>query len=164
MTDFLINNVSARNMGIRMGKGFIESLETPADQKDYIINSVRTEHGDRIVPIRSKLASRNVTLEFVIIGTTAGGKTAHKDYEDRLDAFLELLHNGFMTISVPYSREDVYRLYAQMKSTTYGKGIADGGAIGKLSVKFLEPNPADRGAFDSDDSMLLRLPEYENYD
>lgn len=150
-------------MGIRMGNGFIEDLETPADQKDYVTNSIRTQHGDSIVAVRPKLTSRSVTLEFVIIGTTRNGKTAHDDYESKKDAFLELLHNGYMTISVPYSRTDVYRLWAQMKSTTYGKGISEGGAIGKMSVKFLEANPTDRGAFNDNDTLMLNVPEYDDF-
>lgn len=157
MIDFLLNNASAWAKGIRMGKGFLESLETPADQKEYITNSIRTEHGDRYIPVRSKLAARSVTLEFVIMGAT------HDEYIKRFDAFLELLHNGFLTISVPYSRSDVYRLYAQMKSTTYGRGLGNKGVIGKLSVKFVEANPNDRGAFDDDDTLLLSMPEYEDY-
>lgn len=161
--DFLIDNKSALSLGIRMGSSFLDNLEAPADQKDYITNSVRTEHGDRVIPVRSKLASRTVTLEFVIIGKANSGKTAHEAYEERLDAFYEILHNGFVTISVPDSRNDVYRLWAQMKSSTYAKGKGDGGAIGKISVKFMEPNPGDRGAIDSSDLALFNVPEYEDY-
>lgn len=154
MTDFLINNKSAWGMGLRMGKGFIDALEAPADQKECISNSSRLEHGDRIYFVH-KLASRSVQLEFVIMGRATDGMTAHEDYEARVDAFLEILHNGYVTISVPYSRNDVYRLYAQMKSTTYGKGKSNGGEIGKMSVKFTEPNPTDRGAFGDADAALL---------
>lgn len=143
-SDFLINGSSAAEMGIRMGNGFLDSLETPASLKDYITNTSRLEDGDRII-IVPKRSSRELTLEFVIIGEASSGKTAHESYEERKDAFLDLLYSGMITISVPSSRPDVYRLYTQMKSPTYSRGVANGGVIGKVSVKFLEANPANRG-------------------
>lgn len=154
MIDFLINNKSALSMGLRMGSSFINNIEAPADQKECITNSSRLEHGDHIYFV-NKLASRSVTLEFIIIGKATDTQTAHENFESRKDAFLEILQNGYLTISIPYSRKDVYRLYAQMKSTTYSKGVGNGGAIAKMSVKFLEPDPTDRGAFGDADTAKL---------
>lgn len=37
-----------------MGYGFLDALEADADNKSYITNEVRTEHGTRVVPIRPK--------------------------------------------------------------------------------------------------------------
>lgn len=148
MTDFLFNNTSARGLGLLMGNGFIVSLETPAEMKDGITNTSRLEHGDRYIPI-CKLASRSVTLEFVIKGSN------HDDYEAKVDAFLKLLHNGYVTICVPKSRSDVYRLYPQLKSCSYSKGFANGGTIGKMSVKFLEANPNDRDEFNREDAEKI---------
>jgi hypothetical protein len=163
MAELLINNIDASTMGIRMGNGFIGALETPADQRDYITNTVRTENGDRIVGVRPKKASRSVTLEFQIVGSRhETGKTMHQSYEDRFDAFCALLDNGFMTISVPGSRKDVYRLYSARKSSPYAKGKTNYGEVGKLSVKFLEPDPTNRGAFSEEDTAKLSLPEIEN--
>lgn len=166
MADLLINNVDAKNYGIRMGKNFIDSLEAPVDQRDYISNEVRTEDGIRIIPVKPTKSSRTVTLEFQIMGVANNGKTAHEDYESKVDKFNELCDNGFMTIQVPKSRSDVYRLYSQRKSSSYSKGKANLGEVGKISVKFLEPNPSKRGAFDSydndHDTAKLALPTYES--
>lgn len=162
MAELLINNIDASTMGIRMGNGFIDALEAPADQRDYITNTVRTENGDRIVDVRPKTASRSVTLEFQIIGSrNESGKTMHQSYEARLDAFYKLLANGFITICVPNSRSDVYRLYSARKSSPYAKAKVNYGEVGKLSVKFLEPDPTNRGAFTTNDTAKLSLPDIE---
>ena len=163
MAELLINNIDAATMGIRMGNGFLDTLEAPADQRDYITNTVRTENGDRIVGVRPKKASRSVTLEFQIVGLNhEPGKTKHQSYEARLDAFNNLLDNGFLTISVPNSRSDVYRLYSARKSSPYAKGKTNYGEVGKLSVKFIEPDPTNRGPFGDADTENLNLPEIED--
>lgn len=163
MAELLINNIDASTMGIRMGNGFLDTLEAPVDQRDYITNTVRTEDGDRIVGVRPKKSSRTVTLEFQIVGLNPKpGETEHQSYEARLDAFYKLLDNGFLTISVPNSRSDVYRLYSARKSSPYAKGKTNYGEVGKLSVKFIEPDPTDRGQFGEADTGNLNLPEIED--
>lgn len=166
MAELLINNIDAKAYGIRMGSKFIDTLEAPVDHDDYITNNVRTEDGVRIIPVKPTKSSRNVTLEFQIMGKATSTKTAHQDYEDKVDQFNKLCDNGFMTICVPNSRSDVYRLYAQRKSSSYAKGHVNYGEVGKISVKFLEPNPSNRGAFDSNkddtDTSKLNLPSYDD--
>lgn len=138
---------------VRMGSGFIDALEADADNKDYISNSVRTEHGVRIVPIRPKKDSRSVTLEFVIIGKTKADLVA------RMKAFDEIMDNGFVTIQVPKSKTDVYRLYCARKSSSYSRG----NKVCKKSLKFTEPNPTDRGTITEAEKLLYSLKEYEDY-
>lgn len=140
---------------VSMGNGFIDSLEADADSKDYITNSVRTEHGDRVIPIRPKKASRTITLEFVIIGSS------HDDYVKRVKAFDELMDNGFVTIQVPKSRDDIYRLFCSRKSSSYGHSTS--GKVGKKSLKFIEANPNNRGELTSSDKKLFQMSEYEDY-
>lgn len=139
---------------IKMGGGFLDALEADADNKDYITNSVRTEDGTRVIPIRPKKAERNVTLEFVIVGRD------HNDYNSRLSAFDALMDNGFITIQVPSSKSDIYRLFCSRKSTSYSRG--KGGAIGKKSIKFVEYNPKNRGALTSEDRAMFNMKEYED--
>lgn len=141
---------------VRMGSGFLNALEADADNKDYITNTVRTEHGTRVVPIRPKKAERNVTLEFVIVGKD------HNDYNERVKVFDAIMDNGFVTIQVPKSKDDVYRLYCARKSTSYSRG--NGGAIGKKSVKFMEYDPTDRGELTTEDEKKFTLKEFENYE
>lgn len=126
--ELIINGKDAwTNYRVKMGSGFLDALEADADNKSYIANEVRTEHGTRVVPIRPKKAERSITLEFVIIGRD------HTDYNKRVKAFDALMDNGFVTIQVPKSKDDVYRLYCARKSSSYSRG--KGGSIGKKSLK-----------------------------
>ena len=125
---------------VKMGFGFLDALEADADNKSYITNEVRTEHGTRVVPIRPKKAERSITLEFVIVGID------HSDYNK--------------TIQVPKSKDDIYRLYCARKSTTYSRG--KGGCIGKKSLKFVEYNPTNRGELTDSDREKFTLKEFEN--
>ena len=139
---------------VKMGNGFMDALEADADNKSYITNEVRTEHGTRVVPIRPKKAERSITLEFVIVGID------HSDYNKRVKAFDALMDNGFVTIQVPKSKDDIYRLYCARKSTTYSRG--KGGSIGKKSLKFVEYNPTNRGELTDSDREKFTLKEFEN--
>lgn len=139
---------------IKMGSGFLDALEADADNKEYITNSVRTEHGTRVVPIRPRKSERNVTLEFVIVGRD------HNDYNDVLKKFDSLMDNGYVTIQVPSSKDDIYRLYCSRKSTSYSRG--KGGAIGKKSIKFMEYDPTNRGALSQDDYDLFNMKNFED--
>lgn len=152
--ELLINGKDAWNTyRVKMGSGFLNSLEADADNKDYITNAVRTEDGTRVIPIRPKKAERNVTLEFVVIGTD------HADYNERMAAFDALMDNGFVTIQVPSSKDDIYRLFCTRKSTSYSRG--NGGAIGKKSIKFVEYNPKNRGELTNTDKEMFNMKEFE---
>ena len=77
--ELIINGKDAWNTyRVKMGYGFLDALEADADNKSYITNEVRTEHGTRVVPIRPKKAERSITLEFVIVGKD------HNDYNNRV--------------------------------------------------------------------------------
>ena len=140
---------------VKMGYGFLDALEADADNKDYITNTVRSEHGTRVVPIRPKKAERNVTLEFVIVGKD------HADYNKRMSAFNALMDNGFVAIQVPSSKDDVYRLYCARKSSSYSRG--KGGSIGKKSIKCIEYDPTNRGELTIEDKSKFNLKEFEDY-
>ena len=71
-----------------------------------------------------------------------------------------LMDNGFVTIQVPKSKDDVYRLYCARKSPTYSRG--KGGAIGKKSLNFIEYNPTNRGALTDADIDMFTLKEFED--
>lgn len=152
--ELLINGKDAwETYGIRMGSGFINALEADADNKEYITNSVDTEHGTRILPIRPKKSSRTVTLEFVIIGKD------HTDFIAKLRAFDELMDNGFVTLQVSQWSDYVYRLYCARKSTSYSHGMC----ICKKSLKFTEPNPTNRGELTEEDKDMFDLKSFEDY-
>lgn len=153
--ELIINGKDAwTNYRVKMGSGFLDALEADTDNKSYIANEVRTEHGTRVVPIRPKKAERSITLEFVIIGRD------HTDYNKRVKAFDALMDNGFVTIQVPKSKDDVYRLYCARKSSSYSRG--KGGSIGKKSLKLVEYNPTNRGELTDSDKKKFTLKEFED--
>lgn len=155
MNELIINGKDAwSTYRVKMGNGFLDALEADADNKSYITNEVRTENGTRVVPIRPKKAERSITLEFVIVGRD------HSDYNKRVKAFDALMDNGFVTIQVPKSKDDVYRMYCARKSPTYSRG--KGGAIGKKSLKFIEYNPTNRGVLTDSDREKFTLKEFED--
>lgn len=123
--------------GVNMGDGFLNSLDAPLQMKDYIENESRLEHGKRMITANAKVDSREITLGFTIMGTSAN------DYRSKKKAFLDELQKGAFTIKVPELGEDVvYKMVYTGKSISYGVNIAR--TFGHFTMKAVEPNPADR--------------------
>lgn len=62
--ELIINGKDAwTNYRVKMGSGFLDALEADADNKSYIANEVRTEHGTRVVPIRPKKAAESALVK-----------------------------------------------------------------------------------------------------
>lgn len=134
MAEFLINNTDASTLGVRMGNGFIDSLELPSPLKEPITNVCRLEDGTRSI-MSQKKAQRDVTLSFVIIGSSA------EDFKAKKSAFLSLITGNTVTINVPFIGSEVYTL-TYRSSTEYAHSLT--GRMCKLSVKFTEYNPGNR--------------------
>ena len=122
--------------GVSMGDNFLNNIETPAAIKDLPSNESRTEHGKRVITNASvvRLASRDVTLQFQICGST------QDDYLNKKKAFQTELQKGAVDISIPSRGDEVDHLIYQGKQVSFSQTISEG----KLSAKFEEPNPADR--------------------
>lgn len=136
--DLIINGQDAYTAwGVSMGDNFIDSIEAPASLKDYITNESRMEHGKRVITDASviKVASRDVTLQFHIFGNTTEAYVANKK------AFQSVLYSGVVDIQIPSRGNEVYHLLYQGKQVSFSQSACDG----KLSAKFEEPNPMNRG-------------------
>ena len=137
MIELLINNTDASTYGVRMGKGFLDTLLAPKSLKEFVSNESRLEDGVRVIcPQTPKFASREVTLNFQITGTS------ESDFKTKRDAFFALLYAGRITLSVPSKSSDVFKLVYEGNSPTYKGGLY--GHACKVAVKFSEPNPNDR--------------------
>lgn len=135
--DLIINGVDAyTTWGVSMGDNFISILEAPVSVKEYISNESRSEHGKRVITDAGtiKLASRDVTLQFHIVGSS------ESDYLARRAAFYDVLYAGLVTLQIPSRGDALYKLLYTGKQISF----AQTGMEGKLSVKFEEPNPTDR--------------------
>lgn len=142
-----INGVDARIFGVRMGENFISTLTEPLTPKEYIENESRMEHGKRIELAnygenpRTKqrmlmMASREVTLEFVIWGAT------ETDFQANKTDFLDRIYAGAVDVAVPRVSADIYHLYYLGKGAEYNLNVSR--TMCRMSLKFCEPNPMSR--------------------
>ena len=124
-------------IGIVMGDSFIANLLAPAGLKDFVENDDRLKNGKEVLYNNPLLAARDVTLSFVIMGSTP------EDHLANLRSFYTLLQAGKVTINVPAIGNDVnYHLTYMGSSNSYS--LSADRCTSKLSVKFNEPNPANR--------------------
>ena len=138
MAELLINGKDALSeWGVRMGAGFLDALGCPVPTKPLIENKSRLEHGKRVIIDGVKVDERDLTLPFTIQGRSKA------DYQSKKKAFLSELYKGAVSISVPDNSSDVYKLTYTGKNVTYGQ--CKNRMFGKMSAKFNEPDPTDRG-------------------
>lgn len=122
--------------GVNMGEGFLDAIDGFAPMKEYIENDSRLEHGKRVLVVDPKVASREVTLHFTIMGVSQA------DYRAKRIAFESELRKGSVDVKVPELGEHVYHLVYLGKSVSYGLNISR--TFSTLSAKFDEPNPMER--------------------
>lgn len=135
--DLLINGKDAlETWGVRMGDGFLDTIDGFNEMKDYIENESRLEHGKRVITDNAKVDSREITLQFTIEGSS------ESDYRSKKKSFQTELEKGEVNIKVPVLGNEVYKLVYLGKSVSYGLSLDR--CFGKVSSKFEEPNPMDR--------------------
>lgn len=135
--DLIINGKDAwTTWGVCMGDGFLDAIDGFNEMKDYIEDESRLEHGKRIITDNVKVASREITLQFTIEGSS------ESDYRTKKKAFQAELERGTVNIKIPALGTDVYRLVYLGKNVSYGLSLDR--CFGKVSSKFCEPNPMDR--------------------
>lgn len=135
--DLFINGMDAWVMwGVSMGDGFLDAIDGFNEMKDYIENESRLEHGKRVITDNAKVASREITLQFTIEGSSKS------DYRAKKKAFQTELEKGMVTIKIPLLGSEVYKLVYLGKSISYGLSLDR--CFGKVSSRFEEPNPMDR--------------------
>lgn len=122
--------------GVRMGEGFLDTVDGFNQMKDYIENESRLEHGKRVITENAKIDSREITLHFTIEGSS------ESDYRTKKKAFQTELEKGSVNIKVPALGSEVYKLVYLGKNISYGLSLDR--CFGKISSKFCEPNPTDR--------------------
>ncbi|MEJ8769624.1 hypothetical protein [Prevotella sp. HCN-7019] len=135
--DLTINNKDAwTTWGVRLGDGFLDTIDGFNEMKDYIENESRLEHGKRIITDNAKVDSREITLQFTIEGSS------ESDYRTKKKAFQTELEKGTVNIKIPSLGSEVYKLVYLGKSISYGLSLDR--CFGRVSSKFCEPNPTDR--------------------
>ena len=122
--------------GVRMGSNFKNELYAPMELKEFVSNESRLENGKRVIVRNPKVASRTLSLEFAIVGST------QEDFEYKLSVLYEELNKGTVKLEVPELNNDVFHLIYTGKSGTYSSGLSRMAC--KVKVSFEEPNPANR--------------------
>lgn len=122
--------------GVNMGDRFIDALDAPLEMKAYIENESRLEHGKRVMTVDAKVASRDITLGFTIIGKS------ENDYRTKRNAFFMELQKGMFTVEVPVLGANVYHLLYTGKNITYGMNLSRN--FSHFSMKVTELNPMAR--------------------
>lgn len=143
MYKIVINGVDyTTNYGVRMGLGFRNSLLAPLAFKDDIENDSALEDGIRMV-LTDKVASREITLTFYI------GAKGERNATQNADAFVAELNKRKVVMKIDGVSTEIFRLVYTGKNVTYKRGNGQH----TITAKFIEPNPANRGA-ESIDSLF----------
>lgn len=135
--ELYINGKDAWNTwGVNMGEGFLDAIDAPLQMKSYIQDESRLEDGVRIDTSSPKVASRDITLGFTIMGSS------ESDYRSKKAAFQAELQKGAFTVKVPSLSSETFNLVYTGKSISYG--LSRRRDFGHFTMKCTEPNPADR--------------------
>lgn len=135
--DIFINSKDAYSTwGVSMGDGFIDAIDSFNELKGFVENESRLENGKRVITANPKIAARQLSLQFTIRGDS------ETDYRVKKKNFQKELEKGLVTIKIPSLGEEVYKLVYTGKNIAYGMSLNR--RFGKVSMKFEEPNPADR--------------------
>ena len=121
--------------GISMNDTALSALMTPAQNKAFIENKSRLEHGKRIIANEPRVDERNFTLQ---INLTAPDK---EKFFANYSGFCNELAKGTLDIKTMYQPNVVYHtVYLSCQQfSQFMQGI------GKFVLKLCEPNPNDRG-------------------
>lgn len=118
--------------GVYLEEGSERALLLPAGNKEFISNKNRSEHGKRVLVDNPRLDERDVQLVFCILAAS------EDEFLDKYDAFVGELNSGWVQLKVI----KVKKVYELTTSGFLDLGYYD--QMGKLSVRFNEPNPDDR--------------------
>lgn len=122
--------------GVNMGDGFLDAIDSFAPMKEYIENDSRTEHGKRVLVVAPRVAARDLTLRFTVMGKN------EEEFRSRRKAFEEELRKGEVDVSVPALGDDIFHLIYTGKNVSYAMNRTR--TFCTISSKFEEPNPLDR--------------------
>lgn len=135
--ELFINGVDAyEEYGISLQSSGLSALMTPPQNKEYIENKSRQEHGKRVVVDNHKIDEREITIQFNMKATTK------EKFLAQYSKFCQVLAQGKLDISTPYQPNVVYRtIYLSCTQfSEYRLGLA------KFALKLNEPNPTNRDA------------------
>lgn len=122
--------------GVTLTRGWREALLKPASVKDYTKNDSRLEDGIRVIASSTyaKKKERDVQISCILQGDT------ESDYLTKYEKFLsDIAYSGMIYLKVPVLNRIFKLVYTDCQK------FGDFGLKrGNFTLKFTEPNPADR--------------------
>lgn len=122
--------------GVTLTRGWREALLKPASVKDYTKNDSRLENGVRLVASAkyAKKKERDIQISCILEGST------ENDYLSKYESFLtDIAYSGLFFLKVPALNKVFKLVYTDCQK--FGDfGLKNG----NFTLKFTEPNPADR--------------------
>lgn len=118
--------------GVFLEEGSERALLLAANNKEFVSNKNRSEHGKRVIVDNPRLEERDVQLVFCFL------TESEDDFLEKYDAFVAELNRGWVQMRVIKVKK-VYNF-----TTTNFQDLGYYGQMGKLSVRFNEPNPTDQ--------------------
>lgn len=136
MEGVTINNTDISEYGAILLAGAYAQLLTPPELKEWVSNDDARKNGtEYIAPTTPVVKERNVNLTFGIKGEN------EEDFLAKYNAFISVLHSGFIKLYVP----KLGRYYhLKFESCTSFEQYSLKAC--KLAVKFTEPDPTNKGA------------------
>lgn len=136
--DLIINDNDAYvSWGVSLLQGALTALMTPAPMKAFIESKTRLKHGSTVVDKTPRVDSRELNLQVSIKAKS------ESDYATKYAAFIGELQKGEVKLQTRWQSGVTYRLRYQ--SCSQFSGLATGRPLVKMTLKFYEPNPMDRG-------------------
>ncbi len=131
------NSINGKDMfgtwGARFQQGAYSEFLTPPPIKDFIENEDRSQDGTQVLPDIPRLDEREVNVNVILTADT------EREFITRYNSFVaELTRGGWLAISIPRLNTTFRMLY--VSSTKFGYY----GNTCTLSIRFREPNPANR--------------------
>lgn len=120
--------------GVTMADGGLNALMLPPQSKDRISNESRLLNGKQVLNTSTLKSDRDVSLTFNVYAAD------HADFFNKINSFIDELLKGTAEFTTDYLPNTIFRLnYISSSQLTQLRG-----EMGKIIVKFNEPDPTNR--------------------
>lgn len=132
---FKINGKDAgKEWGALLGDTSVSALLAPAASKERVTNESRIAHGIQVLSEQTYLQSRSVSIVVYIRAT------GYAQFAQRLNGLIDELTKGVAVIEVAELKDVKFKMLYESSS----QFTQINGRLGKVVLKFNEPNPTDR--------------------
>lgn len=144
--ELYINGKDAWNTwGVFLLDDGYDTLDLSAGMKEPIVNKNRNEHGSRVILNNIKKDSREVILSFFIQADNPD------DFRIKKKSFTDEIESGWILLAV-VSQRTAYQLYLNSP-----QDLKSYSRIGRINIRFTEPNPNDRKELDENGDLLTHF-------